>query len=243
MSIKNTAFKLIIVNIAAFISLNGMVYAEDGEHCDHHKGGTHQPQKGAHLGHHQQDTEAKHKPKTNNAQTPQKDLISDYSVLNSEFLSKLQLKDQEGKLFTGSTLKGKLWVVSFIFTRCQGPCPMMTQKMKSLEEGYKDIPEVKFVSVSVDPEYDTPAKLKEYGIRYKVNFDRWSFLTGDKARIIELATKAFEVPAGEDPNMHGTKFVLVDDKGVIRGQFDPNDRKSLWELRKAIGMRLNYLRS
>src|SRR5688572_4175937 len=70
------------------------------------------------------------------------------------------LVDQQGKAFTNSSLSGKVWVANFVFTRCAGPCPTMTAEMASLAQAVSD-PDVRFVSFSVDPDYDTPAVLKD----------------------------------------------------------------------------------
>src|SRR5205809_1034351 len=71
------------------------------------------------------------------------------------------LTDQEGRQVSNQDLRGKVWIVDFIFTRCMGPCPMMTQKLVRLAKDIES-PSVRFVSISVDPEFDRPAVLKQY---------------------------------------------------------------------------------
>lgn len=136
-------------------------------------------------------------------------------------VSRFSLTDSSGSSFSSSSLLGKVWVADFIFTSCTGPCPIMTSKMKRLQEQWKGEVRVHFVSVSIDPETDTPEALRAYAEKFDADIDQWAFLTGPKERIIDLASGTFKVGAGgEDPNLHTTRFVLVDRAGVIRGYYD-----------------------
>jgi cytochrome oxidase Cu insertion factor (SCO1/SenC/PrrC family) len=146
------------------------------------------------------------------------------------------LLDQDGKTVTLETLKGKPWVADFVFTRCAGPCPMMTAKMsklsKALGEG-ETRADVRFVSVSVDPGNDTPAVLKEYADKFKADTSRWSFLTGEPDAVYAFAKRMLvtALPASEDkPIIHSEKFVLVDGAGKIRGFYSSNDEGEVAQL-------------
>ncbi|MFK7826192.1 MAG: SCO family protein [Oligoflexales bacterium] len=145
-------------------------------------------------------------------------------------VSDFKLESQNGELIGASQLDGHVWIGTFIFTRCLGPCPMMTQKMARLQKELADVPKLKHVSITMDPEFDTPKVLLEYANKYQANHDRWLFLTGDKSEIIKLAIEAFKLPAGEDPDMHSTRFVLVDQEQKIRGYYDSQDPKSIAKL-------------
>lgn len=141
-------------------------------------------------------------------------------------VSDFELTDQDGRKVSLRDLKGKLWIADFIFTRCAGPCPLMSSRMAELQNTIAGVPNVQLVSFSVDPVYDQPELLKEYGRRYGAKPDLWLFLTGDEKRIHEMIVKDFKMgvaPAGADPTeqpiIHGTHFVLVDGEGRIRGYY------------------------
>lgn len=146
-------------------------------------------------------------------------------------VGEFQLTDQIGRSFSGSQLKGQVWIADFIFTSCAGPCPMMSALMRRFTEQLAEIENVRFVSFSVDPERDTPERLMEYGARYHADPNRWFFLTGDKMVIYDLAEKKFRLAAADtDPQLrsphsisHSSKFVLVDQKGSIRGYYDSGE--------------------
>ncbi len=121
------------------------------------------------------------------------------------------------------------WVADFVFTRCPGPCPLMSQKMAELG---KRLPAgVRRVSFTVDPEHDTPAVLRDYATRFGAGPD-WLFLSGDRAAIWELSVSGFKLgvapaddggPPDQGPVIHSTRFVLVDAEGGVRGYYDPFD--------------------
>ena len=144
-------------------------------------------------------------------------------------LPDFSLTDQNGKTFSLSNLKGEVWIADFIFTHCSGICPLMTGKMKNLQEKIGIHPGIQFVSFSVDPDRDTPETLQSYGEQYKAGL-RWTFLTGDKKQIYGLSVQHFQLGVEEIPNeereepnqsvRHSSKFVLVDQKARIRGYYD-----------------------
>jgi len=120
-------------------------------------------------------------------------------------------------------LLGKVWVADFIFTSCAGPCPAMTRSMADVAERLSLYPDVQFVSVSVDPETDTPDVLAAYGEKFGANPERWHFLTGTEEAIQSLAVEGFMVGSVENPVIHSTKFCLVDKQGQIRGYYTGTD--------------------
>lgn len=146
---------------------------------------------------------------------------------------KFMFTNQFGEPYGSKQLDGKLMVVNFIFTRCPSICPDMTSKMLRLQwklEMLDDpsIEDVKFVSLSVDPEHDTPEVLKEFAYKRfsgEVDHDRWNFLTGDKEAIYRLGSEGLYLAASEDvlaPGgfLHSEKFVLVDRDRHIRGYYN-----------------------
>jgi protein SCO1/2 len=128
------------------------------------------------------------------------------------------LTDQDGKTVTKEDLRGKIWIADFIFTRCQGPCPLMTARMLEMQRALVKAPEIKLVSVTVDPAYDTPEVLKAYAAANKADPQRWKFLTGDKAVIEKLVTEGFMQHLAEENGepVHGTMFLVVDGNGMVR---------------------------
>lgn len=147
-----------------------------------------------------------------------------------------RLVTMRGENVTVGDLAGKVTIYDFIFTRCKGICPLLSQRMAQLTRSIGD-ERVAFASISVDPAYDTPAALARYAAAYGGD-QRWMFYTGDRDEIIELSVKGFKLAAGEaspnpdEPILHSTKFVLVDAAGTIRGYYDSNDAAALETLRR-----------
>ena len=128
------------------------------------------------------------------------------------------LTDQNGQTVTSADLRGKIWITDFIFTRCAGPCPLMTARMLEMQKALVKTPEVKLVSVTVDPEYDRPEVLKAYAEANFADPERWKFLTGDKTVIEKLVTEGFMQQLAEENGepVHGTMFLIVDGNGMVR---------------------------
>jgi cytochrome oxidase Cu insertion factor (SCO1/SenC/PrrC family) len=128
------------------------------------------------------------------------------------------LTDQNGQTVTSADLRGKIWITDFIFTRCAGPCPLMTARMLEMQKALVKTPEVKLVSVTVDPEHDMPEVLKAYAEANFADPERWKFLTGDKAVIEKLVTEGFMQHLSEEGGepVHGTMFLIVDGNGMVR---------------------------
>jgi len=150
------------------------------------------------------------------------------------------LTERSGKKITLNDLKGRPWLGDFIFTRCGGPCPILSLRMSELQKDFKDKSNLQFVSFTIDPEYDTPQVLQEYAGRYNADPDRWWFLTGDSRKVYEMSVKGFHlaVEKNTDPNQkpgeqvnHSLSFVLVDKTGHIRGYYNGHDLEALKRLR------------
>lgn len=131
---------------------------------------------------------------------------------------------------TKSDLAGKIWVADFFFSSCAGPCPIMTRNMASVAERLKGVPDVAFVSISVDPETDTPEVLSRYGEKYGADPAQWHFLTGEMGTIQKLAVEGFMVGSVDDPIIHSPKFCLVDREGQVRGYYTGTDEAELVDL-------------
>ncbi|MGD9896809.1 MAG: SCO family protein [Candidatus Methylacidiphilaceae bacterium] len=139
------------------------------------------------------------------------------------------LTDQSGKTVTREDLKGKVWVADFIYTSCPGPCPAETLRMKEIQDLVVNLPNVRLVSVSVDPGTDTPEVLRRYADAHGADPVKWLFLTGSVKEIWLLASESFAFAVGENPPnrpvqegpvFHSTQFALVDQAGRIRSYYD-----------------------
>jgi protein SCO1/2 len=140
------------------------------------------------------------------------------------------LTNQDGNLTTLASLTNHAWVADIIFTRCAGPCPRMTAQMKSLQDLLPPDSGAKLVTLTTDPDFDSPAVLKKYGERFGADFNLWTFLTGTKMEIAALADgslKLSNVPVkpedqtnAADLFIHTTIFVAVDKHAQLRGIFE-----------------------
>jgi len=140
------------------------------------------------------------------------------------------LTNQSGQAVTLADLRGKVWVADIIFSRCAGPCPRMTRQMASLQDALPQDSSVQLVSLTTDPEFDTPEVLAKYAARFNANPDRWQFLTGTKKEIVNLAIDSLKLTAVEtkpeeradeaDLFIHSTIFVVVDKQARLRGVFE-----------------------
>jgi len=148
------------------------------------------------------------------------------------------LTNQDGLVTTLADLTNRVWVADIIFTRCAGPCPIMTAQMKSLQDALPPASRVKLVTLTTDPDYDTPPVMKNYGERFGANFNRWLFLTGTKAEIAGLAGGSLKLSAvpvkpadqtnSADLFIHTTIFVAVDKHARLRGIFETEGEGVDW---------------
>ena len=150
-----------------------------------------------------------------------------------------QFTDQTGSPFGSENLKGKIWVSNFIFTRCKGPCPLISTRMADLNTKLNKIRDgVELVSFTVDPEYDTPAVLANYGELLGANPANWKFLTGPTTAINDFVVKGLLQPLSKEPDgtpAHSQRFVLVDGEGWIRGFQNGDDPEVVQKLMVDIG--------
>jgi protein SCO1/2 len=149
------------------------------------------------------------------------------------------LTDDRGQPFTEDALRGHVTFVSFLFTRCDTICPVTTMKMALLQDKTVDVrDQVKLVSFSVDPAYDTPARLAAYGERFKADPARWRMITGPvdamhalvEGPLMSSMAREGVTPSGAPAISHSGYFLLVDGNGHIRGTYDSNDIHRLDEM-------------
>lgn len=142
------------------------------------------------------------------------------------------LSDEKGGLTKLADLRGQVVLVNFMFTRCFELCPLLTDKLASVqaELAEDNVEDVYFISISVDPDYDRPDILKEFAEAMGYRPESWAFLTGQHNEIEDVANAYGVVMAKEAESMinHNLLTTVVDRKGVMRVQylgerFDPNE--------------------
>ncbi len=148
-------------------------------------------------------------------------------------LPEYSLVGMDGQPFGSKELRGQVYVASFFFTSCRSICPAIMSGMSRLQDGFarKEIKEIRLVSISVDPEHDTPTVLREYATGIKVDPARWTLLTGDPDQVRRLVVDGFKTPLARPPEggptpmdiAHTGKLVLVDGEGRIRGYYDSDE--------------------
>ena len=145
-----------------------------------------------------------------------------------------EFTDSNGETISREDMEGKVWVADFIFTTCTMACPIMTGNMNLIHKSFKDDNNVRIISISVYPEYDTPEVLKEYASRYNANTDRWHFLTGPEESVKNIIKTGFKIGDYEDIIFHSEKFALVDVRGNIRGYYSGMETEDMSKLKKDI---------
>lgn len=133
--------------------------------------------------------------------------------------------NQEGQTVTQSDFKNKVYVADFFFVTCPTICPIMKKNMLTVYKEFKDNPDVKILSHTIDPEHDTPDVLKKYASDLGVTGSMWQFVTGDREKIYDIGQKHYMVSAMEDSSqaggyIHSGAFVLIDKDRHIRGMYD-----------------------
>jgi len=138
----------------------------------------------------------------------------------------------DGRVIDVSALRGHVWIADFIFTRCTTMCPVITAKMSLLRRSIPSA-DIRFVSFSIDPEYDSPDVLKAYAARWNAD-PRWLLLSPPASQIADLA-KALHVPFErttdrQEPIQHTSQFFLIDRRGHVRGVYGSLDDKAVLRL-------------
>ena len=143
--------------------------------------------------------------------------------------------DQDSSLITNKTFGGKIYVANFFFTSCPSICPITQSQMLRVYEKYLDDDRVLFLSHTIDPEYDNVEILHDYANRLGVKTNKWHFVTGDKAKIYDMAQTSYYVATRENKKApggyeHSGAFLLIDSRGRIRGVYDGTKVESVNKL-------------
>ena len=153
-------------------------------------------------------------------------------------IPQFEFTNSDGNTVTLDNLKGKVWVADFIFTTCTMACPMMTGNMNIVHKKFKKNDNVRLVSISVYPEYDTPEVLKNYASQYDADTEKWLFLTGKEDAVKDIIRDGFKIGDYEDIIFHSEKFALVDKKGIIRAYYNGMKSEDMKQLEKDINVLL-----
>jgi protein SCO1/2 len=172
-------------------------------------------------------------------------------------LPPFSLVDENAKPVTLSDLQGKVWIADFVFTSCADACPRLQQKLKRIQDRLLP-PEqggnVALLSISVDPQRDTPEKLKQYSQIFGARPGLWRYLTGPETEVERTVVKGFRMVMAKVPKapekdsdnaikgeafdiMHGERLVLLDQKGRIRGYYDADEPDKVIRDARALGAR------
>lgn len=168
-------------------------------------------------------------------------------------LPDFQLQNQNGQSVSPKSFQGKVMAVNFVFTSCAGTCPLLTERMKKVQNFIESTQKDKknspyhIVSFSVDPDRDTPEVLRRYMKSYEVNPKVWSFLTGPYQDVEKIVVQGFKISMAKEPTdqakkdseepvydvIHGEKFILIDQAGQIRGYYDATEA-GIYQLTQAM---------
>ena len=139
------------------------------------------------------------------------------------WMKEFALTERSGKEFKTENMYGKVWGASFFFADCPGECRQQNLAIAQIAKEFG--PQgVTFVSITCDPERDTPERLREYAHTYTKSADEWLFLTGDLKYIQKVGAEFFRVPI--DKGTHGSRLILVDKWGNPRGYYSTNGARS-----------------
>jgi protein SCO1/2 len=153
-----------------------------------------------------------------------------------------RFQDQSGSTVGNPDLAGRVWIASFLYTTCPGPCPRLVERLAQVRRDFAGDPRVLLVSFSVDPEADSPEALGAYARTRGIDAAGWKLLTGPSEAIYAFIRSGFllavdrsdgsgQAIVEQGPVTHSTRLALVDVRGRIRGYYDSDDAQALEELR------------
>ena len=141
-----------------------------------------------------------------------------------DYFTNLEVIDQDGNRlrFYDDVLKDKVVAINFIFTNCQGACPLMTQNMSMVRDmlGLELGKDIHFISVSIDPVRDTPAAMKEFAQTHRADQDGWRFVTGDPENLAHIVTRLGQYT--DDVEAHSTLLIAANVRTAHWTKIPPN---------------------
>jgi len=153
------------------------------------------------------------------------------AIAETQTMSRFALTDSLGQPFDSQSLEGDVWLSSFFYTSCPSICVLQNLEVAKLQEAYHDRG-LKFVSITCDPENDTPAALAGYAARFVAKPDVWHFLTGDFNKIQEIGSEFFNTPVKK--GFHSDRLFLVDRNGKVIDSFRSREKDQMQDLRDTL---------
>ena len=144
-------------------------------------------------------------------------------LIKFEEVPPFEFENQYGLMIGNADYKNKVYVVEFFFTSCPTICPRMNENMVKVQNEFYGNPSFGILSISIDPERDSPEVLKAYADEKGATLKNWNFLTGDKEEIYSFSNDGFRLYAGENKDVeggfeHSGLFALIDKDGFIRSR-------------------------
>lgn len=136
-------------------------------------------------------------------------------------LEEFELPERSGEMFRSADMDGKVWVTTFFFTTCPGPCTRLNERIKYMHN-LPELQDVTWVSITVDPMADTLEVLREYADRFNADPDRWLFCRGDLKYIKRVGRDIMKLPVTWQG--HNETAVVIDQQGKVRGMYDVTSR-------------------
>ena len=155
-------------------------------------------------------------------------------------VSSMSFDDVEGKRWSEEALKGKVSVINFFFASCKNVCPAMNKRLRDRTKEFLNDTRFQILSVTVDPENDTPESLKEYAEHLGSN-PHWYFLRGPVKNVEKFLVTGLGIGSPEDVTLHTTRLTLVDSKGQVRAYVSSSDSDEMDELAPRISSLLSEL--
>jgi len=153
------------------------------------------------------------------------------SMAPEGWMTNFVLTERKGNTVSSDDLKGQPYIVSFFYSTCPSICVQQNQMVQELQKEFEG-EGVRFVSISVDPETDTPEAMREYAARFGADPEKWLFMTGDLTYIRRVGAEVFRLAV--DQKFHTEKFVLVDAEGAIVGYYSWPEPKQFQKLKADI---------
>jgi len=154
-------------------------------------------------------------------------------VPNHEPLTEFTLTDSSGQPFNSESLRGKVWVASFFFVNCPQMCWKQNQALAAVQQTTPES-EAQFISISCDPDNDTPEALAKYAEHFHADPARWKFLTGDLGLICRIGKDFFRISV--EKAGHTDRACVVDRNGQVRGSFRMTEPGQLEMLKKILAV-------
>jgi protein SCO1/2 len=160
---------------------------------------------------------------------------ADTNTAESYMVEKFQFVNQYGDSVSRKTFENKIWVTDFFFTTCEGICPIMSKNLVKVQDSFKNNPNIKILSHTVDPQYDNQQVLFEYAQKHQAIKGKWHFVTGEASKIYHLARYSYFVATPQDSTygedfVHSQLIALIDPHLHIRGYYDGTNGKDMIKL-------------